>query len=384
MKIAFYVQHLLGTGHLFRMMALAKTFSAHNHAVLFISGGAIPNPGEMPYQVIQLFPLRTGAGDFTRLIDGDGQDVTDRTKQRRAAELIHHMLDFAPDILIIESFPFGRFQMKFELIPLLKAIKHSVSSALIISSIRDILQHRKEKRNRETLALLASYFDAVIVHGDPAWAPLECSFPFAPKIPVNVFYSGYVIDETKRVEQKNPDKEGKHEVIVSAGGGAVGKYVFDVAIKARPLSCLSHLVWRILAGNNVSTIARDETGNCHSGKIIIEENREDFCRLLSQCELSISQAGYNTCLDIIRTRANAVLIPFSGYGETEQRQRAAIWQKKELAVIVPEADLNPENLARAVAVASRLPRVESVAINMNGAQKTLSIVENLYQGSARR
>ncbi len=366
------------------MMALAKTFSAHNHSVLFISGGAVPNPGEMPYRVIQLFPLRAGAGDFTRLIDGDGQDVTDRTKQRRAAELIHHVLDFAPDMLIIESFPFGRFQMKFELIPLLRAIKHSVSPALIISSIRDILQHRKEKRNRETLELLASYFDAVIVHGDPAWVSLECSFPFVPQMPVNVFYSGYVIDENKRVEQKSPDKQGKHEVIVSAGGGAVGKHVFDVAIKARPLSCLRHLVWRILVGNNVSAIARHGTANCHSGKTIIEKNREDFCQLLSQCELSISQAGYNTCLDIISTRAKAVLIPFSGYGETEQSQRAAILQKKGLAVSVPEADLNPANLARAVDVASHLPRVESVAIDMNGAQKTLSIAETLYHGSSRR
>ena len=42
------------------------------------------------------------------------------------------------------------------------------------------------------------------------------------------------------------------EVVVSAGGGAVGAGLLEAAIRAKPLSALRDRTWRVLAGDNVS------------------------------------------------------------------------------------------------------------------------------------
>ena len=43
---------------------------------------------------------------------------------------------------MIEAFPFGRRQMRFELLPLLDAIAAMTPKPLLVTSVRDILQER--------------------------------------------------------------------------------------------------------------------------------------------------------------------------------------------------------------------------------------------------
>ena len=114
-RVFFYVQHLLGIGHLKRAAAIARALRAAGFEVTLASGGA-PVEG---IEVLQLPPV--SSPDFKQLIDGNGKPVDEAWKARRTAALLDAFHRARSDILVIELFPFGRRQMRFELLALLEA-----------------------------------------------------------------------------------------------------------------------------------------------------------------------------------------------------------------------------------------------------------------------
>ncbi len=109
---------------------------------------------------------------------------------------------------------------------------------------------------------------------------------------------------------------------------------------------------------------------------IVERFRPDFAARLRGAALSISQAGYNTTMDILASGVRAVVVPYETKGETEQRLRAEILAAKGILTLVPEADLNPESLARAIDAAAESPHA-SIAVNLAGAPASARLVRDL-------
>src|SRR5262249_55607656 len=142
-----------------------------------------------------------------------------------------------PDILVIELFPFGRRQLAFELLPLLERAK---GKSRIVCSVRDIIQD-KPGRHAEILERVEKFVDLVLVHGDPRVA----RFPLEEKIGGRLRYTGYVVDDAKYKTDA-----GRDEVLVSAGGGAVGETLLRAAIEARRQGLLTDRVWRVISGVN--------------------------------------------------------------------------------------------------------------------------------------
>ena len=105
----------------------------------------------------------------------------------------------------------------------------------------------------------------------------------------------------------------------------------------------------------------------------MERTRNDFQALLKAAALSISQAGYNTVLDVVSTRVRAVLVPFAAQGETEQTVRAERMAAAGLAQIVREDGMTPERLAAAVDTAWAAPRPD-VNIGVAGAGESARII----------
>jgi len=157
-------------------------------------------------------------------------------------------------VLIIELFPFGRRQMRFELLPLLDAAK---GNALVVCSVRDLIQPRPARED-EMLECFEHYFDRLLVHGDPRLATFERSFGKAARLAGKLHYTGYVVQETG--EQGDA---GAGEVLVSAGGGAVGRRLLETAVAARALSRLKDRPWRVLAGLNA-----EDTGGLEGEGVI--------------------------------------------------------------------------------------------------------------------
>ena len=187
--------------------------------------------------------------------------------------------------------------------------------------MRDIVVMRDDpQRQREAVERVRRDFDAVLVHGDPALIPFEASFPAAPRNrrPADL----YRLCRAARGSMPSGGAGSGDEVVVSAGGGAAGYALLRAALAARRGGCLAGLPWLLLAGSNLpdaefAALRRDAPAG-----VAVERFAADFAALLRGCRVSVSQAGYNTVLDILAARARAVLVPFAAERETEQLLRA--------------------------------------------------------------
>ena len=366
MKVFFYVQHLLGIGHLKRAATLARAMRRAGFEVTLASGGE-PVQG---IQVLQLPPVKSDSS-FRQLIGENGKPVDEPWKARRRDALLAAYRAASPDVLIVELFPFGRRQMRFELLPLLEEIRplfrkkvpDTFSRPLVVCSVRDVLQPNPARED-EALERFERYFDRLMVHGDPGIAAFEHSFGKAARLEGKLYYTGYVVDE-----MTGTGDAGKDEVLVSAGGGAVGRKLLETAIAARPLTHLRDRTWRVLAGPNAQGL---ET--LQANGVVVERARDDFTLRLRNCVLSISQAGYNTVVETLQAGARAVLVPFAGGGESEQTLRARLLARRGLVHVVEEDVLAPATLAAAIDRAAAGPRPAPGSIDLDGARRSAQLL----------
>jgi predicted glycosyltransferase len=380
-RVFVYVQHLLGIGHLKRAFTLARAFAAEGLDVVLASGGSpVPGIAAGGVRLVQLPPARAADLGFKTLTDGSGRAIDAEWKRKRSQALLAAWAAADADVLVLELFPFGRRQMRFELLPLLEAAAGAARRPVIACSVRDILGAPKSpQRQEEALGLVERYFDRILVHADPSVIGFERSFPLAARIAGRIEYTGYVVDAVQAAD----DGAGKGEVIVSAGGGAVGAGLLEAAILAKPETLLRERGWRLLAGNNLpdgdfQNLARLAAG---AAGIVLERSRPDFTTLLANCELSVSQAGYNTLVEIVQARARCVTVPFAGGHETEQTLRARCFAGRGLLEFVAEGDLNPRTLAAAIDRAARKPRPAPGAVNLDGARRSAALIAGLAAGS---
>jgi len=388
-RVLVYVQHLLGTGHLKRAALLVDALTRAGQNVTLVSGG-FPVPG-LPINAarfVQLPPVGAADMTFKSLVDERGQPVDDGFRQRRRDILLAVWQDARPQLLLVELFPFGRRQMRFELLPLLEAARSSAHPPVIVSSVRDVLGGQADpERHQRMLDLFNRYFDHVLVHGDPALVPFERTFTYAQQLGQRLHYTGYVVDRAFEPAPGAPDDTtGRDEVIVSAGGGAVGAPVLEAAIRARPLSTLTDVRWRVLVGAGIGErqfaqlVALAQELN--SDGVVVERNRPDFTALLRRCRLSISQAGYNTVLETLQAGARCVLVPFAGASETEQTLRARILAERGWIDMVQEDGLTARALAHVVdRAAARSTRAQH-ALRLDGADTSARLMLQWLQQSA--
>jgi predicted glycosyltransferase len=366
--VFFYVQHLLGVGHLRRAAIIARALSRNGLAVRFVSGGRpIASLDLAAADFIQLPPAVAADTAFSVILDEGGQPIDDAWRARRRGHLLDAFAAERPDLLLVEMFPFGRRQFAFELLPLIEAA--AARGIPVAVSLRDILVAKsKPARLAEIVDLVRRRIDRVLVHGDPRLVELEATFPAAAHIADRLVYTGYVADEEGRplpVAAQVPDGE----ILVSTGGGAVGGPLLHAALAARPLSAAANAPWRLIAGPNLpedefaALAARAPAG------VRVERFRSDFRDLLAHSRLSLSQAGYNTVMDILSVGARAVVVPFADGGESEQTLRARLLAERGLLTLV-EPPVEAAPLARAIDAALARPRPSPGDIDLGGADAT--------------
>lgn len=370
-RVFFYVQHLLGIGHLRRAAGLARALASSGFDVLLVSGGApVEGLALGGARFHQLPPLRAADESLRELARLDGSPVDEAFQRQRTDALLGLLRAEAPDVVLTEQFPFGRTRLRFELLPLLEAAR---GRSRIVCSVRDVVRRARPERVAETVELL-DRFDAVLIHGDPGLVPFERSFAGWARIKERAFYTGYVSE--RDLAQGMQSAEGKDGVVVSVGGGAVGAPLLKAAIAARSKTALADRTWRLLVGENLP--AQDRAALAGEKGIVVEPARADFTTLLRNATLSISQAGYNTTIETLCCADRAVLVPFATERETEQADRAEALAERGLVAVVPPATLSAQSLADAVGRALAGPSLKSFpACDIDGGRKTAALLHRL-------
>jgi predicted glycosyltransferase len=363
--VLFHVQHLLGIGHVRRATTLVHAMRAAGLRVTVLSGGEPVAGIDFAAEVVQLPSARATDATFRTLVDARGRPLDDMFHAARRRLVADTVAAARPDVVLIESYPFGRRAFRHEYEPLFSA------GVPVAVSLRDVLVAKDAKRTAEAVAIVRERISLVLVHGDERFLPLGASFPGAGEIAEKLAYTGYVYEAAPTAGQ-----DGRGEVIVSAGGGAVGERLLRAALAARPLSRLADTTWRLIAGPNLSKEARQSISDAlPAAGVTLERFRPDFPSLLRNCAVSVSQAGYNTFLDILHARPAAVLVPFAAEGETEQILRARRLGALGGVRVVEESALSGGTLAAAVDAAG--PPALQVA--MDGGPKAAEIINHMFK-----
>ena len=402
-SVLLHVQYLLGIGHLQRSLRIAGALARDGITVTLVNGGppAAELAADPKVRVVQLEPVRARDASFA-LVDDAGQPIGDTLRARRQEALLAAFAAARPDAVVIEGFPFARRAFAFELDPLIAAAQAATPRPRVICSVRDIIAWRDDPaRHRAIAERVCRDFGAVLVHGDPKLISFEASFPAAPDIADRLIYTGYVYEphltlpslrdgplplppggrrgKLAATRGEVGDSIPQGGVVVSAGGGAAGAALLNAAVAARRDGCLADAPWRLLTGANLPEAEYAALCRSAPAGVTVERFRPDLPALLRQCRVSVSQAGYNTVLDILLARARAVLVPFAAERETEQLMRAERLAALGAAVLVRESDLSPATLATAIErAAAREPA--RVMVNTDGAANSARIIAALIDG----
>ncbi len=367
-RVTIIVTHLLGTGHLSRSLILARAIRDAGLAPQIISGGMPTGHLDVSgIDFVQLPPVRSDGAGFTRLLDSDGAPATPELMKMRADAIIATFQRKPPDILITELFPFGRRMLKAEFKAALTAARGMAEPPLILSSVRDILAPPSSSAKAEqTDAWLAQYYDGVLVHSDADVVPLQASWPVTPGTAQLLHYTGFIAAPPPPAQPDGQDGAG--EILVTAGGGPVGRKLFETAAKAARLG--SHR-WRLLVGGSDSAEFCAKLNLEADGvPVWAEPARPDYRQMLTRCAAAVGQCGYNTAIDWLQAGVPGVFVPFAEAGEVEQTLRATSLRQRFGFGQIAEDDLTPENLAAAAQSAIKRGRLKVKGLQLDGADRS--------------
>jgi predicted glycosyltransferase len=353
--LLFYCQHSVGLGHLMRSYALCEKL-AERFRVVLLCGGELPRGIAPPRQVelVALPPLGVKPGEGFG--SGDPRYTTERAWAIRAQRIHATLKRTRPQVVLVELFPFGRAKFARELVPLLEAAREQ--GAFTACSLRDILvstrANQREHDDRAS-ALANAHLDAVLVHCDPRFARLEETFKPSQPLTIPVHYTGFV---TKHNDA--PSARGDH-IVVSAGGGRVGAPLIKAAMEAsegRPM--------RAIAGPLMPDADCRELRDLAPENVELIRSVPDLAAELSRAKASISQCGYNTALDLLRTRVPALVVPYATPEEDEQTRRAR--RLEQLGVLQVATQINGD-LPRLLAFTP-----SATTLDLDGAARTRDLL----------
>lgn len=378
-RVLIYTQALLGTGHFVRCYEIARALAqAEGRQVHLVDGSrAVPRPDGPPAIKLLSLPRVHRIGQNLESLD-DRLEITE-VMRRRCELLVQAVEQIKPDLVIVEHFPFAKWRFNHEIRAMIHAARACDPKLRVVCSGRDILlpsayDLTEDQRRLQTPAALGELFDLLVLHGDPSFTRLEDQIDWVADIKIPIRYTGYVSQRPSA----SPSVEGRPSVICSTGGNSTMKLI-ETSIDA----------WKILEESGSIGDRRlivfmpllPKPGEFQSlqarigrHSILLKPFQPDFLDWMRHADLSISQAGYNTCTNLLQTRTPAILAPDERM--SDQCFRARLLSRRGLATHIPYDQLTAEELSRSILARLAAPPPRH-SINLDGARITSMILSEL-------
>ncbi|MFZ5571442.1 MAG: glycosyltransferase family protein [Thermodesulfobacteriota bacterium] len=378
MKILQYCQYILGIGHLCRSLEISRGFAGHD--VVLVTGGR-DFPVALPERVREhRLPALVMDAEFSGLKTPDQKRSLEAIKLLRRARLTEIFQAEKPDALLVELYPFGRKAFRFELDPLLEGIRNgSLHRCLVFCSLRDILVEKDNSRKHEHRAvdILNRLFDGLLVHADPDLIPLDRTFSLATDIAIPLDYTGFVCPGPSApagLRARLGISPREKWIVASAGGGQVGGPLLTAVMEAaRKLAADIPVRLQVFTGPFLNQLEYQLLSSGRNHHIRVQRFTDRFPAYLAEADLSISMAGYNTCMNILAAGIPALVWPFPQ--NREQRLRAEALADRGLLGVLSETDLSADGMANRIRQALNQGRPPATTLRINGAEETRRVVE---------
>ena len=387
MKIIFYCQYVWGMGHLVRSLEFARALAGHD--VTLIAGGQNVEIDLPDHVELVRLPVLYMDEKFTRLIPGDAGQSVEQVQHERKTALYELFKQKQPDFFIVELYPFGRSIFGFELEPLLEDIRQGkFGNVKAVCSLRDILVEKKDPAYHEKRVLkkLNRYFDALLVHSDAGLQRLDETFSRAADISIPLVHTGFITQQADpavgpQLRQELKIASGEKLIVASAGGGRSGFPLLTGLLGACDLLD-DHLPYRleIFCGPFMDQKEYERLYARSAPGRRIRRYTKRFLDYLSAADLSVSLAGYNTCMNLLVTKVPALVVPYAR--QQEQPMRADKLSRYLPMRVLTEADLQPARLCRhMVQMLQQNRTVDPVPIDLDGAANAARFLDRWGKGA---
>jgi predicted glycosyltransferase len=263
--------------------------------------------------------------------------------------------------IVVEFWPFGRRRFKREITGLFAAVQARSGPVPIFTSVREVLVPRALENERRMVLSVKKHIHTVFVRGDENVVRLHDTFSLAHEIEDKVVHTGYIAPPAPTLPAAR-----QPQVLVSQGGGNVGRELLEAAIDAAAL--LPRLHFLLAAGSRATP---DELcalrSRARSANVEVVPFLTDFAQRLAQSALSISMGGDNTLLDVLAARTPALAYPYQA--NPEQGIRIAKFAAKGLVHALGPEDLSAARLVWQIEHALAAP-YPTHQVAMDGARVT--------------
>jgi predicted glycosyltransferase len=331
-------------GHLVRSLEFARALSDHD-VTLMVGGQEVDMDLPSHVRLLRL-PVLTMDEKFTRLIPGTPGLSVDQIRHERKKTIYSLMEKHQPDLFIVELYPFGRSMFGFELEPLLADIREGrLGQVRAVCSLRDILVEKKDPcvYEERVIQKLNRHFDALLVHSDPEILRLEETFSRVADINIPVVYTGFITQQTdaangRRLRRELALSSAQKLIVASAGGGRSGYRLLTSVIDACEL-LRDRLPIRleVFAGPFLEKEKFKNLTARTSAGFRIRRYTKRFLDYLYAADLSVSLAGYNTCMNLLVTRVPALVYPYA-------RQQEQPLRANKIKTLLPMKMLNSADI----------------------------------------
>src|SRR6266853_368421 len=392
-RILVYSHDTFGLGNIKRMLEISKHLVAAytNVSVLIISGSPIVHAFRIPPHIdyIKLPCLtRTLDGLYDVKFLGLGYEETIRM---RTTLITSAILDFSPDLILVDKKPFG---VSNELSPGLRLLHGRGALPKVVLLLRDILDNQETttstwERNHYHEAVRC-FYDRILVVGSPEIFDLATEYKFPASSESKVQFCGYLRrDRGSQTRDQIRGELGVHDehlVLVTGGGGEDGYQLLANYVQGfNDLPKGTRIKTLLICGPEMSEQNRRRLRDAaaHPG-LVIQEFNNDMMGCIDAADLVVSMAGYNTVCEILSLRKRAIVVPRVRPVQEQWMRAERMAQLGLLRTIHPD-HVTPMKLMRAVTEELNAddgwPQ-RAYAVDLDGMSRVATILYALLDDSA--
>ena len=403
LKIAVCYENFAGVGHAGIVSKLAHEVAAFGGETVCITGSGLPTtsgkmfnfPPEASFVALPTLEkdAKTGRAEFTSR--GLTYEADTAFQEERADTIIKTLRHERPQILITDSWPWGKGKLDAEMLPVLDEAK--ALGIQIMPMIRDVgfyPNHRKDMTPQQIddhiAAIVNDQTRGIIITGDQNMFTLEDWYPQAAAITTERFYPGY-FSETPKQRQDFLNGQDR-PVVFSLGGGFVPNpdlLITEAVLTNHEKSQYKHhpLYFFISHDCPEASFEKIKGWAAHNNRITLIQgaSSDEYQQHLANSAASISQCGLNTCVETLRTAMTTnipvIYVPrYKGEHSLDQEQtfRAAKLDRLGMATMMNPDHYHDSNLyLDRLAFAAQRPVIANMNYNMNGARNAAEILYNI-------
>lgn len=390
-RILVYSHDTFGLGNIRRMLTIAQHLAESDPdvSVLIVSGSPMLHAFRIPPRVdyVKLPCLsRTLKGSYSvKFLDMPFED----TIRLRSNLLVSALLDFAPDVVVVDKKPFG---VSNELAPALELLQRRGSKTKLVLLLRDILDSPEAtcavwQKNRYFDAI-EEFYDQVLVVGSRDLFDITKEYAFPAAAADKVRFCGYLRRQRSAVgREQQRARLGVGEerlVLVTPGGGEDGTRLVAGHIEAWPdVAARTNAKSLVVCGPEMAQAQREAMHAAAAGLpgLTIRDFSDDMIGLMDAADVVVSMSGYNTVCELLTLKKRSILVPRVKPVQ-EQLVRAERLAHLGLARMLHPDALNARSLADALTEELDCTNVHQrglYQIDMDGLARIGAAVADLFE-----